>query len=205
MVAVFQAVEAVGAGKIGVLTAKLGGPGVHLVKKGLHVPIAQVISDGAGRVVAAGQKAGVEQAFQRHRLAYFQVRVRAVLRLDTVELRPQVLGDGEGLGEVLAALRQQQAGHHFGEAGGSPHLVGVFFVHHRVGVHIVEHHRLGVHRAFRRLPPGGGGKGPGERRREGQRQGQAFFHHVPFPPVFQLLSLYGNDGRLTTNKNPAAC
>lgn len=169
---------------MGVDAAKLGGPPVHLIQKGRLVSVAQIPGDGAGRVVAAGQKAAVEQILQGYGLAAEQPRPGAVVCQNLVEFRLQPVGNGERCIQRLAALHQKQRGHQFGQAGRGPSLVLVFCIDQGLGVQLIQIHRLRLVRcALGRVPLGGGGY----RQADGQRQQHHRAQKSGFQPRSSLV------------------
>ena len=181
VVALGDAVQPVGAAEMGAGAAQLGSPLIHLFQKRGLIPTAQIPGDGAGRIVAAGQKTAVEQVLQRYRFTAEQACCGAVVGPYFIELRLQPGGNGEGRVQGLTALHQKQRGHQLGQAGGSPLLLFVFRIDQSLGVQLIQIHRLSlVRRALGRLPLRGGGRC--------QSDGQRQQHHRAQKSGFQPSS-----------------
>ena len=160
--------QAVGAGEVGAGAAQLRRAGVHLPDEVQHAA-AHIVGDDAGGVVGAGHQQGIQQVDAAHRLTDAQARGHAVGVLDVLELLGHGGGHGHFAVQVLAALQQQQGGHHLGQAGHILLLVGVLGQDGLAGVGVEQIHRLGL---AGRLDGHGVGGQPRQRRRGGKRQGE---------------------------------
>jgi len=165
-------VQAVGAGKVGVGTAQLAGPGVHPGGKGGQVSPGGVAGQHAGRVVGAGHQHGVEHVEAADALPGLQANGVAPVGPDGLELRCQAVRDGDALVQVGPAFQYQQGGHHLGQAGNGPHLIRVLLYKGlpRAGVKQID--RLRVIGRLDGHSVGGGKAGQGQRRGQGKGEHQ---------------------------------
>ena len=169
-------VQAVAVFKAGLLHAQSRRFFVHPGHKGL-LAAGHVLRQHHRRVVGAHNHRGLNQVVHAHLLPLLQPDVRAshggrVGRGGQLVLQAEL--------SLLHGLKGQAQGHHLGDGGAGPHLVGVLFKKHLAGSGLHQHRRRGGD--FQLLPMDGESGQAQDRGQQGQQKGEFLFHAVIILP-----------------------